>query len=170
MLCSHANLETRICSVSDWCLDTSLIRRFYIVCSAVTFVVCLNKAHDKDSSCRVFYFVHTAKMFQNNWILTLQIFWYKNTVHFAPLLNFGNFLDIFAIFRHLMSVIKFLMIVLEVFWWVEYNVYKIDRHNSESNVSMCAWNRSKFWRFCSQTMTKNISSNHLTILLKPKNS
>jgi len=60
------------------------------------------------------------------------------------MLNFGNFLDIFAIFRHLMSVIEFPMIVLEVFWLVEYNVYKIDRHNSESNVSMCAWNKLNF--------------------------
>ena len=54
------------------------------VWSTVTFAVCLNKALGKVSSCRVFYFVHTAKVFQNSWILTPQIFWYKNTGYFAP--------------------------------------------------------------------------------------
>ena len=32
----------------------------------VPFVVCLNKAHGKDSVCRVFYFEHTAKVCQNS--------------------------------------------------------------------------------------------------------
>ena len=36
------------------------------VWSTVTFAVCLNKALDKVSSFRVLYFVHTAKIFQNN--------------------------------------------------------------------------------------------------------
>ena len=36
----------------------------------VPFAVCLNKARGKDSICRVFYFVHTAKVYQNSWILT----------------------------------------------------------------------------------------------------
>ena len=80
--------------------------------------------------------------------------------------NFGNFLDIFAIFRYLMSVIEFLMLVLEVFWLVEYNVYKIYRHNSESNVSMCGRNRSKFWRSLWQTLIRNVSPNHFKILVK----
>ena len=54
------------------------------------------------------------------------------------MLNFGNFYDIFLIFRHLLLVIEFLMIVLEVFWLVEYNDYKFDRHISEFNVRMYA--------------------------------
>ena len=54
------------------------------------------------------------------------------------MLNFGKFLDIFAIFRHLMSVIKFLMIELEVFWLVEYKEYKIDRHIREFNLRLYA--------------------------------
>ena len=54
------------------------------------------------------------------------------------MLNFGNFHDIFAIFRHLMSVIEFRMIVLEVFFLVEYNDYKFDRQISEFNVRMYA--------------------------------
>ena len=61
------------------------------------------------------------------------------------MLNIGKFLDIFAIFRHLMSVIKFLMIELEVFWLVEYKEYKIDRHISEFILWLYAWNISKFW-------------------------
>ena len=36
------------------------------VWSTVTFAVCLNKALGKVSSCRVLYFGHTTKIFQNN--------------------------------------------------------------------------------------------------------
>ena len=55
-----------------------------VVWSTDTFAVCLNKAHGKDSICCVFYFEHTAKVYQNSWIWTSQIFWHKNTGNFAP--------------------------------------------------------------------------------------
>ena len=37
-----------------------------IVWSTVTFAVCLNKAHGKDSICCVFYFEHTTKVYRNS--------------------------------------------------------------------------------------------------------
>ena len=62
---SDTRLNMNLCRVPKR-RHTAKMAASHGVWLTVPFAVCLNKAHGKDSVCRVFYFEHTAKVYQKS--------------------------------------------------------------------------------------------------------